>query len=305
MGVREALAGTVAWCPSCRQKFRLPSVEAGPQLQRPAPRRDAEDAPQEFPEARKKRHRESASPAPPPEPIEIIDDPEPEPELSMPIPEEDQPSEKPDDRTPYSPKFKKKKKKPAKDDVMERKALHIALAAVGVFVVVVLTLVLFMIQRGASAKETFDPAAVIAEIQQYGGRVERDMKSPDQPVIGVNLSGTAYRAAVLNKLVAFPQLRNLDLSGETTSDLFLEHLHDVTTLRSLNLSHTKVTKGGIQFLTKMVEMEDLDLTQALAVSDNELEQLKGMTKLKRIHLDGTFATGLGLKARLPDLEIIK
>jgi hypothetical protein len=280
LGVREALAGTVAWCPSCRQKFRLPSVEASPQLQRPAPPREAEDAPQQFAEAPRKRQKESASPVPQPEPVEIIDDPEPEPELAMPLPEDNQPNEKREDRTPFTPKSKKKKKKRDKDDAMERKALHIALAAVGVFVVIVLTLVLFMIQRNASAKETFDPQAVIAEIQQYGGRVERDMKSPDQPVIGVYLGGTAYRAAVLNKLVAFPQLRTLDLSGETTSDLFLEHLHAVTWLRSLNLSHTKVTHGGMQFLTKMVDMEDLNLDQTL-VNEQSLEQLKGMTKLKK------------------------
>ena len=36
-----------------------------------------------------------------------------------------------------------------------------------------------------------------------------------------------------------------------------------------------------------------------------LEDLKGLTKLKKLNLDGTLASGLGLKESIPDLEIIR
>jgi hypothetical protein len=303
-----ALAGTVAWCPSCRQKFRLPSVETSPPLERPSQRPAAEDTPTKLDDARVQPLPGSKRPTPV-RPAKAIDDDrdtaEPQEPTRVQEVEMEEPKKKPGSDDPVLPKFKKRKKKKNKGDDLERRALHIALVGVGVFVVVALTLGVFLIQRGATSKEKFDPLVVIAEIEQYGGRVERDTTLPDRPVIGVDLGGVTYRAAVLNKLVAFPQLRKLNLSGETTTDVFLEHLHDVTTLRSLNLSHTRVTMGGIQFLTKMVEMEDLDLTQTLGVNDHTLEQLKGMTKLKRIHLDGTFASGYGLKETAPDLEIIK
>jgi hypothetical protein len=198
----------------------------------------------------------------------------------------------------------KKKKKKKKLDADLPSDTHIAMVVIGIVAVLAVTGIGFVVFRSAAAIDKYNEGEVLAELKQIGAFVERDHTSPDKPVIGINISGMEYRAALLNKLVVFPDLRKLDLSGTSTTDFFLQHMHGLTSLRVLRLGHTKVTRGGMGYLTPLVNLEDLDLTQAL-VTDDSLEELKVLTKLKKIHLDGTLASGIGLKAHIPGLEIIK
>jgi hypothetical protein len=206
-----------------------------------------------------------------------------------------------EEETPKPKKRKKKKKQPEPGGLS---GVHIALIVAGLVVVAAATGIFFLIQRGAFTKTKPDPAQVLAELQQVGAQIERDRQKPDQPVIGLSLTGTEFDPRLLGKLVAFPQLRKLNLANTKTSDINLEHLEDVTTLQSLNLSHTKVTGGGMQFLKKMVNLEDLNLNQTL-VTDVGLQELKGLTKLKRLNLDGTLASGEELKDVIPGLQVVK
>jgi hypothetical protein len=132
--------------------------------------------------------------------------------------------------------------------------------------------------------------------------IERDKKSPDNPVIGISLSCCTFKPSLLGRLVVFPKLRKLNLGGTLTSDINLEWLEDVKTLHSLDLSHTKVTGGGMQFLKNMVDLEELNLNQTL-VDEVRLGELKGLKNLKKIYLDGTLASGLVLKESNPGLII--
>ncbi len=157
---------------------------------------------------------------------------------------------------------------------------------------------------GAFAKAKPDPIRVLIELDKVGAYIERDRKSPDEPVIGIDLSGREYDARLLNKLVAFPQLRKLNLAQTKTSDLSLEHLEEVTSLQILNLSHTKVTGGGMQFVKYLINLEELNLNQTL-VTDPSLQQLKGLSKLKKLNLDGTLASGMELMAAIPGLQVAR
>ena len=169
------------------------------------------------------------------------------------------------------------------------------LAATGLF---------FMIQRGVFAKKKIDPAELLAQLEKSGVLIERDTRSPDQPVTSLNFFGGDIPPGVLDQLGVFPQLQKLIFGGTKMSDVQLEHLEDLTSLRVLNLSNTKVTGGGMQFLKKLVNLEELNVNQTL-VTDAGLNQLKGLTKLKRLIVTGSLAKGLELEAAIPGLKVTR
>ncbi len=208
-----------------------------------------------------------------------------------------------DDGEPVTPVRKKRKKKKKDKKQREINPVHIILAVVGLLVVAGASTLFYLIQHGAFSEPPPDPNEVLAELQKIGGFVQRDENRPGRPVVAVTIDAERFNASVLNKLVAFPELRSLNLSRTLSTDLTLEHLRNLTTLKYLNVSRTKVA-GGLDSLKGLVNLEELDLDQTL-VTDGALEELKGLTKLKKIHLDGTLASGLGLQAAIPGLEIIK
>jgi hypothetical protein len=218
-------------------------------------------------------------------------------------PDEDRAADDPEPAE-AAPRKKKRKKKNKKVAAKEVNPLHVLLVVAGVLVVGLATGLFFLIQRGTFSKPKIDPDQVLADLQKMPARVVRDESRPDRPVVAITISGERYDAWVLDKLVAFPELRSLDLNGTLTTDVILEHLRNVTSLKKLGLSHTKVTGGGMQFLKTLVNLEELNLNQTL-VTDAGLNELKGLTKLKKIYLDGTLATGLELQEAIPDLVIVK
>jgi hypothetical protein len=265
LAIPDHKAGGISSCPECGQKFRVP---AAIKQSGPPPRSaHADDADEEPPD-------------------EERDDDE----------GSDQEAEEPRKR-------KKKKRKKSKGSPIN--PLHIALIVGCLFVVGMATFILFRLQHGGGgrAKNKLDPEVVLDRLQAAGASVKRDTQSPDQPVVEITLGGE-YDPKLLADLKAFPQLRRLSLAGTPTTDLWLEWLEDVNQITWLNISHTKVSSTGIQYLRKMVNLEELNLEQTL-VEDHGLMELKGCKKLKHIYLDGTLASGLPLKAEIPDLVIHK
>jgi hypothetical protein len=271
----ESPGATIRSCPDCGQMFRVPAqaVQTGPPKR---PRRGASANPDNADD----------------ELVEIIDEEQPEEE-----------EEHADDEASRPRKRKKKKQKRAEAGSMS--FLHIALIVGGLSVVVIATIIFFIIQHGnpRKAKSEMEEGLVLAELEDLKARVKRDTDSPDQPVIEVDLSGTDFKPQILSKLKAFPQLRKLNLAATPTTDMGLEWLEDVTSLTVLDLGHTKVTGGGMQHLRKMVNLEELNLNQTLVDDFRLTEALKGCKKLKRIFLDGTLASGAGLQAAIPGLEV--
>jgi hypothetical protein len=278
--IPDAQAGGISSCPECGQKFRVPAAakKAGS-----GPPEGAVQASTPPP----KPHRPPSDDFPAnPDVGELIDD--------------DQHTE---EEVPVPRKRKKKKRKASQASSIN--VLHIIAVVGGLAVIVLATMIFFALQhRGAGrSKSKVNPELVLGRLQDMGARVRRDMQSPDQQVIEIAFNGE-YDPKILKDLVAFPELRKVSLAGTPTTDVWLEWIEDVTQLTALDLGHTKVTGGGMQFLRKMVNLEELGLVQTL-VDDHRLMELKGCKKLKNIYLDGSLASGLSLKEVIPDLVIHK
>jgi hypothetical protein len=305
LGIPDTQAGSAAACPKCGQKFRVPTLAAKPSdpsqpdaISRPRADRVQEEASSPKP-SRKQVAVEEITPAPAAKRSQL----RPSRPADQRAEDEDEADGRELEDEERIPRPKKRKKKKKKKEAKGPSGAHIAMVVGGVLTVAAVTGVLFLILRG-SAKTEIDPAPVLAELQRIRAHIERDQNSPDKPVVGINLMGCEFKGELLKNLAVFPQLHRLNLGGTLTSDVKLEWLEDLTTLRVLNLGRTKVTGGGMQFLKKLVNLEELDLTQTL-VDDVRLMELKGLTKLKKIYLDGTLASGLGLKEAIPGLEIIR
>jgi hypothetical protein len=326
----------------CGQKLRLKQPTAPPGPARPAqgaggppparaastpppakaPRgrpvgRAGDEDPEELEEAVLLDEGEDAGPppAPPrtrPRPVVVDEDEDeapvvrraPRPKFA-PLDEDDaEPEPEPEADEEPRPKKRRKKKKKKQTGPPGLKGVHVALIGGGIGFVLLLTLGLFFAFKGGS-KPKADPEEVSAEVSKAGGMVERDPNSPTKEVTRVSLTGSTEKLGfLLGKIKdAFPNLRTLDLSGTLTSDIDLEHLEGYTSLRVLRLGNTKVTSGGMQFLKGMTGLEELDLGGTL-VTDAGLEELKGLKNLKKLNLSNTpLASGRGLAAAIPGLEV--
>jgi hypothetical protein len=317
LGFDDSKAGTTGTCPACGKSFRVTGAPGSAvPVPRTAPRRAS---PAVAPVIK--------SPAEPPEVVaeedtelevvvEIDDDP---PVEAATTTEEAAAQEavaevdsEPEDEA--APKEKKKKKKKRKSDqvsgferfAQEHGNLLVAGIMLGLGVLLVIGFVLYSWLSGPSTPEgPPDPAPAIAFIRSKGGSVLYDPNDP-QTVISVSLGGTTVEGKELTCLRAFPKLRTLNLSHcHLVKDLGMQHVAKLTELRELVLRGTGVSDGAMSYVANLVNLEKLDLSQTI-VTDGGLEQLKGLTKLKELGLaDDALASGLGLKAALPHLQIIK
>ncbi len=166
---------------------------------------------------------------------------------------------------------------------------------------------------GAVATVPPDDAAAIAALEKLGARLKR---GGDGRVTEVNLRGveltdedlaplvslTNLQSVLLNDTAitdgglppvgAVTTLRNLDLRGCGISNDGLAHLVGLTSLRALRLSgknnSTQVDDRGMGHIGKLIGLKAL-LLDFLFISEDGLEQLKGLKGLEEIYLAGTLA----------------
>jgi Leucine Rich repeat len=299
-------------CPVCAHQLRVPF------LKMPAPPKDGPVA--GPPKSRSTRHAPVKGPDEEP-PADVVIDKVPDEDLSpdvvidedppplrsrqrQPVAEYDDDSDdksrQPEEEEERPRKKKKKKKKKKGSEKRGLSGIHIALIVTSILVVFGTSGLIYYLQR---PRAPVDPAEALAELQKEGALFTYD-KTPEKALIGVHFTGReSFNYSALSKLTAFPKLERLDLAHTTIGDVHLEWFENCTSLRFLSLAHTHVTGGGMQFLRKMVNLEDLNLSSTL-VNDPALEEnLKGCTKLKRIALGGTLARGMGLKAVIPGLVV--
>jgi hypothetical protein len=97
----------------------------------------------------------------------------------------------------------------------------------------------------------------------------------------------------------------VDVYEPDFGDADVEHLKDLTELRSLQLSSTQVTDAGLEHLKGLANLTDLRLHHT-QVTDAGLEHLRGLTKLKALYIPFTRVTSKGverLQRALPNCEI--
>src|SRR5689334_16723790 len=90
-----------------------------------------------------------------------------------------------------------------------------------------------------------DNERAIAEIKNLGGQIEVDTKSPDMPVVGVNLKHAKEVDASLEHLKGLTELQRLSLKDTKVTDDGMVYITGLTNLEVLELGRTKVTDKGL------------------------------------------------------------
>ncbi|HVX09897.1 MAG TPA: protein kinase [Pirellulales bacterium] len=109
-------------------------------------------------------------------------------------------------------------------------------------------------------------------------------------------------------LLDLPQLPNLQafvVWGANAGDQLASRLADNHSLRQLGMAYTKITDAGLEPISKMDTLLELDLTGA-AISDAALPHLNRLKSLTFLHLDNTKLTRAGvdeLRSAHPQCDI--
>ena len=103
-------------------------------------------------------------------------------------------------------------------------------------------------QPADAAEPVESQEQAIAAIKKLGGKATIDEKSPNKPVIKVDLSHSKVTDKGLIELSELFKLQSLNLSGTNITDAGLKHLKRLTKLRGLDLNNTKVTEEGLEKL---------------------------------------------------------
>jgi hypothetical protein len=157
---------------------------------------------------------------------------------------------------------------------------------------------------GSPAPAKGDEERAVAAILKLGGKVTRDPKQPDRPVVSVRLGNAILTDADLHHLQGLTELVDLYLGETRLTDDGLKHLQGLGKLRSLNLGVTNVTDDGLKHLQGLGKLRSLNLAMT-KVTDDGLKHLQGLGKLRSLNLFGvTKITDRGLDhlAALPELE---
>ena len=91
---------------------------------------------------------------------------------------------------------------------------------------------------------------LIKHVEELGGRIARDPKLPEGPVVEIDLSGTKVTDDNLRLLSELGELRTLNLHRTGISDAGIEHLMGLEHLTTLTLGDTRITNTGLKTLTK-------------------------------------------------------
>jgi len=104
----------------------------------------------------------------------------------------------------------------------------------------------------------------------------------------------------LERLKNVRTLKYLDLEGTPITDAGLEHLTDLP-LESLDVHATEVSNEGLRHIGAMQRLRTLNLA-GTNVDDDGLEHLRGLTNLRRLMLKDTGVTDDGVKSLQESLQ---
>jgi formylglycine-generating enzyme required for sulfatase activity/serine/threonine protein kinase len=164
---------------------------------------------------------------------------------------------------------------------------------------------------------------VLAKKGSLGIRIkgENKSKSVNQPtdvprelfsVVSINLTRQAglkteaISDSELECLAASKEIENIQLYRQTNiTDLGLNHLQSLKSLRTLNLNYCGVTDDGLRYLQALQNLKDLELT-GTRTSDDGLVHLHRLDQLSKLKLRSTKITSAGIAAlqkKLPNCKI--
>lgn len=167
------------------------------------------------------------------------------------------------------------------------------------------------------------------QLAKLNGKVVRDKKQPDSPVVEIRLFSDKVTDADLKELASFTKLRRLELSApEVTgtgfgelADLPLEELHimfakgitdaglkeiaKIKSLRVLELPQGKFGDDGVKELAALTNLEELSVSHP--IGDVGIYPLKTLTKLKKFSATNCKVGDGAMKtlSELPDIRSLK
>jgi hypothetical protein len=133
-----------------------------------------------------------------------------------------------------------------------------------------------------------DEASAVAWVAKNRGKITRDDKLKDRPVVGVDLFNYQY-----------------NLMGKRVPDAELKELASFPNLEYLSLAFTKITDAGLKELASLQQLQELTL-QETGITDAGLKELASLKALGRVYLHATKVTASGmaeLKKALPDCDV--
>ena len=145
-----------------------------------------------------------------------------------------------------------------------------------------------------------------------GGKVTRDEKQADKPVVAVafNSSKTITNENIKG-VSAFPKLKKLSLFFcEMIGDDALKQLKSIKTLEAITLNNTAITDEGLEHLQDMKQLRTLHLSGCLQVSDRGLESIAKLTELEDLSLPSTIGNAgikniAGLKSLKSSTSVVR
>jgi len=149
--------------------------------------------------------------------------------------------------------------------------------------------------------------AAIADIRKSGGQVMELAQNDSRLDVAFHLADGKITDEQLVPLKNLPKVAQLNLRGREITNAGLVNLKDLKGLVRLHLEKTKVTDEGLEQLKGLESLEYLNL-YGTAITDAGLKHLEPLKKLKKLYLWQTQVTDAGvagLKAAIPELQIIR
>lgn len=162
----------------------------------------------------------------------------------------------------------------------------------------------FLIADEGSAESQTQLA--IRKMELLGGKVTRNEKLPEQPVIEVNLEGSKrFTNGHLHLLLAFDQLTVLNLRKTRITDEGASSIIKLTNLSKLNLADTAITDEGLKEISQLESLTTLILndTQVTDVGLLRLSQLKNLRSVLLLRTAITDSGEAEIAKLRPDLRI--
>lgn len=143
---------------------------------------------------------------------------------------------------------------------------------------------------------------VVERLTAAGGTVTRDAGR----IIRVNLASSWVTDADLALIAALPGVEEIDLSQTKISDIGLEHLKGLSSVRELSLHYAEfVTDSGIAHITSWKNLQRLTL-RGTKVTSRVFGHIALLTSLKQLDIADTEVTDSGFEelAELNKLETL-